>query len=291
MELKDELCPGRRSAKALRSRGSGGEDRKEAEAVHPRINVRQTAGCTFFLLGERSVPRNPGPACRVEGGEMYLQQQRPTYQPPGFGAVSTAGLLGQVLGITGVGFIFTAIAAYMFRGVSPGVGLFAMIAGFILLFVMQAARRNQQTALLLFYAFTFLWGIGLAPTITSYITRIGPDVVVDAAATTALGMTCLGLIAYTFSFDWRRLSSIAFGALIALVIVGLVSIFFHFIQPATYDWLVLGVFTLLTLVDFARIRAGGDGYTAVDLAISIYLDAINIFVALLQLIGMRRSDD
>jgi len=222
---------------------------------------------------------------------MFLQQQqRPSYQPPGY-AVSTPGLLGQVLGITGVGFIFTAIAAYMFRDVSPGVGLFAMIAGFVLLFVMSAVRRNQGTALLLFYVFTFLWGIGLAPTITRYVSAVGPDVVFDAAATTALGMVCLGLIAFTFSFDWRRLSSLAFGALIALVIVGIVSIFFHFIQPATYDWLVLAVFTLLTLVDFARIRAGGGGFTAVDLAISIYLDGINIFLALLELIGMRRSRD
>ncbi|MBV8425430.1 MAG: Bax inhibitor-1/YccA family protein, partial [Candidatus Eremiobacteraeota bacterium] len=147
------------------------------------------------------------------------------------------------------------------------------------------------TALLLFYVFTFLWDIGLAPTITYYVTRIGPDVVFDAAATTGLGMMCLGLIAYTFSFDWRRLSSLAFGALIALIIIGLVSIFFHFIQPSTYDWLVLGVFTLLTLVDFSRIRAGCGGYSAVDLAISIYLDAINIFVALLELIGMRRDRD
>jgi len=221
---------------------------------------------------------------------MYLQQRGPSYQPPGY-AVSTAGLLGQVLGITGIGFGVTALAAYLFRGVSPTVGLVAMVAGFILLFVMQAVRRNQGTALLLFYVFTFLWGIGLAPTITYYVTRIGPDVVFDAAATTGLGMMCLGLIAYTFSFDWRRLSSLAFGALIALIIIGLVSIFFHFIQPSTYDWLVLGVFTLLTLVDFSRIRAGGGGYSAVDLAISIYLDAINIFVALLELIGMRRDRD
>lgn len=220
---------------------------------------------------------------------MYLQQ-RPSYQPPGY-AVSTAGLLGQVLGITGIGFVVTAIGAYVFRGVSPVVGLVAMIAGFVLLFVMQAVRRNQQTALLLFYLFTFLWGIGLAPTITRYVTAIGPDVVVDAAATTALGMMCLGLVAYTFSFDWRRLSSLAFGALIALIIVGLISLFLHFIQPAVYDWMVLGVFTLLTLVDFSRIRAGGGGATAVDLAISIYLDAINIFIALLELIGMRRDRD
>ena len=53
--------------------------------------------------------------------------------------------------------------------------------------------------------------------------------------------------------------------------------------------MTLGVFTLLTLVDFSRIRAGGGGATPVQLAISIYLDAINIFIALLQIFGNRSS--
>ena len=37
--------------------------------------------------------------------------------------------------------------------------------------------------------------------------------------------------------------------------------------------------------------AGGDGLTAVDLAVSIYLDGLNIFIALLELFGMRSRDD
>ena len=52
--------------------------------------------------------------------------------------------------------------------------------------------------------------------------------------------------------------------------------------------MTLGVFTLLTLIDFSRIRAGGDGASPVELAVAIYLDAINIFLALLRLFGSRR---
>ncbi len=100
-------------------------------------------------------------------------------------------------------------------------------------------------------------------------------------------MLVLGGVAFVFSVDWRRFSGIAFGALIALLVVGLVSAFTHWVHPATYAWLTLGVFTLLTLIDFSRIRAGGDGLTAVDLALAIYLDGINIFLALLRLFGMR----
>jgi modulator of FtsH protease len=206
-------------------------------------------------------------------------------------AVSSPALLGQVLGITGVGALITSLAAYLFRGVSPLVGTIAFFVGFAMLFIMSAARRNPQVALLWFYAFTFVEGVGLAPTIMRYVNLSGPDVVVEAAATTGFGMLVLGGVAYTFSIDWRRFQGLAFGALILLMLVGLASVFFHFLQPGVYAWATLGIFTLITLIDFSRIRAGGDGLTAVDMAVSIYLDMINIFIALLQLFGMRSRDD
>jgi len=214
-----------------------------------------------------------------------------TYRPMAGPAVNSSALLGQVLGITGVGFLITALAAYVFRGVSPMVGLIAVLLGFGMLFLMNGVRGNPQVALMWFYAFTFVEGVGLAPTIMRYVNLSGPDVVVNAAATTGFGMLVLGGVAFTFSIDWRKFQGLAFGALLVLMLVGLVSMFFHFLQPGVYAWATLGIFTLLVLVDFSRIRAGGDGLTAVDLAISIYLDAINIFLALLQLFGMRSRDD
>jgi modulator of FtsH protease len=214
------------------------------------------------------------------------------YQPQSQAAVaSTPALLGQVLGITGVGFLITALAAYLFRGVSPLVGMIAFFVGFAMIFVMSAQRRNPAVALLWFYAFTFVEGVGLAPMIMRYVQIDGPDVVVNAAGTTGAGMLVLGAVAFTFSVDWRRFQGVAFGLLMALIVVGIASAFLHFLQPGVYAWATLGIFTLITLIDFSRIRAGGGGATAVDLALSIYLDAINIFVALLQLFGIRSRDD
>ena len=204
---------------------------------------------------------------------------------------SAPALLGQVLGITGVGFLITALAAYLFGGVSQLVATIAFFAGFAMIFVMRGVRRNPAVALLWFYAFTFVEGIGIAPLISHYTAVAGAEVVVDAAATTGFGMLVLGGVAFTFSIDWRRFQGIAFGALLVLVLVGIASIFFHFINPGVYAWATLGIFTLLTLVDFSRIRAGGDGLTPVDLAVSIYLDGLNIFIALLELFGMRSRDD
>lgn len=214
----------------------------------------------------------------------------PGYQPPRVSTVGSSALLGQVLGITGVGFLITSLAVYLFRGISYQASMIAMIGGLVLLFVMQAVRRNPSVALLWFYAFAFIEGIGIAPLI-AYYARLSPEVVFDAAATTGFGMLVLGGVAFTFSMDWRRFQGIAFGALILLVLAGIASLFFHFISPTTYSWLTLAVFTVLLLADFSRIRAGGDGLTPVDMAVSIYLDGLNIFLALLQLFGARSRDD
>jgi FtsH-binding integral membrane protein len=103
-------------------------------------------------------------------------------------------------------------------------------------------------------------------------------------------MAVMGCVAYLFNINYRKITGIALAALLVLIIAGIASMFLHFITPDTYSWLTLGIFSLLTVGDFARIRAGGDGQSAVSLALSIYLDAINIFLAVLQLLGGRRRN-
>jgi modulator of FtsH protease len=206
-------------------------------------------------------------------------------------AVPANSLLAQVLGITALGLCITALAAWLFQGVPPGLGLGAMLLGFILLLAINAVRQNEALSLLLFYAFTFLQGVGIAPVIHQYVSAFGPDVVVNAALTTGLGMFALAAIVYATGLDLRRFQGIFMIALLGLIVVGIVSIFVRFIHPEVYAWLTLLIFSGLVLIDFARLRAGGDGLTAVQMATSIYLDAINIFLALLQIFGGRRSSD
>jgi len=217
---------------------------------------------------------------------MYQQQQR-----LGAPAVSTSAQLGQVLGITGAGFLVTACTAYLAQGFPSGAGLIAMLIGFGFLIAISATRRNPALSMLMFYLFTACEGVGIGPVVGQYARIDGSGVVVDAASTTGLGMLTLAAVVYLTSFDFRRLSGIAFGALIGLVIVGLISAFTHFLHPGVYAWATLAVFTLLVLVDFARIKAGNSGATAIELATSIYLDGINIFLALLQIFGNRSRDD
>jgi FtsH-binding integral membrane protein len=220
----------------------------------------------------------------------FRLQPQPQFGPAA-STVPTHSILAQVLGITALGLCVTALAAWLFQGVAYGVGLGAMIVGFILLISINATRRNEALSLLLFYAFTFAEGVGIAPVIGQYVRAFGPDVVVNAALTTGLGMFALAAIVYATGLDLRRFQGLFFIALLGLVLIGIVSIFVRFIHPETYAWLTLVIFSGLVLIDFARLRAGGDGLTPVMMATSIYLDAINIFLALLQIFGGRRSSD
>ncbi len=201
----------------------------------------------------------------------------------------TASLLSKVLAITSIGFLITAagVATAPAWATLPG-----MIAVFALVLAITFARKaSPALALGMFLVLTYFMGWEIGPLIHRYMVTIGPAIVFQAAATTGLGMACMGIVAYLFHINYRAVTGIATALLLGLILLGIVSIFFHFITPDAYSWMTLGIFTLLTVGDFARIRAGGDGASATVLALSIYLDAINIFLAVLQLLGGGRRRD
>ncbi len=200
----------------------------------------------------------------------------------------TASLLAKVLGITSLGFLITSagVATAPDWATLPG-----MIAVLVLVFAITfTQKRSPALALGMFLTLTYFMGWEIGPLIHRYARTIGPAVVFQAAATTGLGMAVMGSVAYLFQINYRKVAGIGFAALLVLIVVGIISMFVHFMSPDTYSWLTLGIFSLLTVADFARIRAGGDGRSATSLALSIYLDAINIFLAVLQLFGGRRRN-
>jgi FtsH-binding integral membrane protein len=210
------------------------------------------------------------------------------YQTGGAIGTDTATLLSRVLWITTVGFLFTALGAYYAPDALPAIGFWAVvIVNFALIFGIQAvSRRSPGLALALFYGFTVLMGVEIGPLIKMYIhLQNGQMIVFQAAGTTALGMAAMAIIAEFSRFNYVKVGRIAGFALMGLILVGIIGMFVHWVHPGVYAWLSLIVFSVLLLVDFMRLKDGGRGATPVTLALSIYLDAINIFIALLQIFG------
>jgi modulator of FtsH protease len=200
---------------------------------------------------------------------------------------NTASMLSKVLWITTVGFLFTAAGAW----IAPPVLGFSYILLFALNFGMifaisATSRKSPGLALVLFYSFTALMGVQISPILSQYMhSAAGQAIVFQAAITTALGMAIMGSIAKVATFDYMAVGRIASFALLGLIVIGVLGLFIHTVQPGLYAWLSLIIFSVLLLVDFMRLRDRGADYGPVQMALSIYLDALNIFIALLQIFG------
>ena len=122
----------------------------------------------------------------------------------------TASLLAKVLGITSVGFLITAagVATAPEWSTLPG-----MILVLGLVFGISFARKASPTlALGLFFALAYFMGWEIGPLIHRYVRTVGPALVMNAAATTGLGMAAMGswrtcsrsTIAGSPGLEWRR---------------------------------------------------------------------------------------
>jgi len=186
------------------------------------------------------------------------------------------------------GFLFTAFGSWI---APPTLGIsyiVIVIVNFALIFAISyAARRSNALGLTLFYVFTTLMGVQISPILNQTLHSAGGQTIVfQAALTTALGMALMGVIAQFANFNYMKVGRIAFFALIGLIVLGLLGSFVFYVNPTIYAWLTLAIFSVLLLVDFMRLR--DRQYGAVQMALSIYMDALNIFIALLQIFGGGR---
>ncbi|HVZ90723.1 MAG TPA: Bax inhibitor-1/YccA family protein [Rhizomicrobium sp.] len=182
----------------------------------------------------------------------------------------------------------------------PAVGL--NILGYVALFaplvlVLYLSARIQSmsasAAHLTFLAYAALMGISLAPILLVYTGVSIAQVFFITAAT----FGAMSLWGYTTRANLAGFGSFLFMGLIGIIIASLVNLFLHSAMMA-FVVSVIGVlvFTGLTAYDTQNIKemyvAGDDGTVAGKKAIvgalRLYLDFVNLFLMLLQLLGNRR---
>jgi FtsH-binding integral membrane protein len=202
----------------------------------------------------------------------------------------TRTLFGQVMWLVAVTAGFFALGCYAGKDLSAGMSIVWFLAGFGCLIGLNFARRaggGIATALLL--AMGLLFGLGMGPAV-AYYTTTSPQAVWQAAGATALFMAGFGTFGYATKRDLSVVGRISFFALIALILFGIILIFVH-IPGADLLYSILGlvIFAGLTMWDFQRLRRSqGQGMvSAPQIAASIFLDALNVFLFFLRLFGGR----
>lgn len=142
---------------------------------------------------------------------------------------------------------------------------------------------------MLLAVFGLLIGVAVASTL-AYYAGSDPQALWQSGGATALFVGGFGAAGYATRRDLSALARVAFWALLALVVFGIVLIFVHIPNgDLIYSVLGLVIFAALIAIDFQRLRRSSDADSAPLLAASIFLDILNVFLFFLQIFS--RGDD
>jgi len=167
--------------------------------------------------------------------------------------------------------------------------------GFVMLmafFGFSAVRHNYTLSLIALFVFTFVMGAWLAPMISIFIHMGRGNVIGNAFLSTAVLFGALSLFAINSKKDYSSWGKPLFITVIVLIVMSLVNYFFFHspVMGIVISAAVLLVFSLFTIYDTQNI-ANGAYDSPVDAAVSLFLDFFNMFVSMLQLLGIFGGDD
>ena len=222
--------------------------------------------------------------------------------------------MSKVYGIMSVGLLVTAIAAFGLHSLAVGpngtlteIGRLVyttplkwvlMFAPLLVVFGFGAAvyRLSTQVATFVFYGFAALMGMSLS---WIFLAFTGMSVTTTFVAT-AGAFAGLSLYGYTTKRDLSGMGTFLMMGLIGLIIASVINIF---LQSSAMQFAIsiigILIFAGLTAFDTQRIKntylelsqSNADflGKAAIMGALNLYLDFLNMFMFLLQFMGVRQN--
>jgi len=162
----------------------------------------------------------------------------------------------------------------------------------ILFFGLSMSRGKPGLNLAMLFTFTFLTGVSLVPLLASFIGMGQGAMIGNAFLMTSVLFGALSLFAINSKSDYSSWGKPLFITLIVVIIASLVN-YFLLQSPMMHIIITAGIlllFSIFTIYDTQNI-ANGAYDSPVDAAVSLYINFLNIFTALLQLLGIFGSDD
>ena len=198
----------------------------------------------------------------------------------------------KVYSLLALSMLTAAVGAYLGYGplfllVAPNMMLFFILQIGLIFFASFAARKPGLNIIALF-SFTTVSGLTLGP----LLARVGPTIAAEAFALTAITFVCLSAYVVYSKKDFSFMSGFLMTGLIVLVVGGLLNMFF--IQSGMMHFVMSGASVLLfsgfILYDTSNILRyyGTDEHVSATLA--LYLDVLNLFIALLSILGIMSDD-
>ncbi|MFM9027387.1 MAG: Bax inhibitor-1/YccA family protein [Bacteroidota bacterium] len=233
--------------------------------------------------------------------------QQPAASAPTIAKSFMAGVfswMGIALGISALtAYVFGTDMTYMSylvntqSGGLSALGYVVMFApiGFVLLMSLGFNKLSSTALTALFLVYSVVMGMSLSFIFIVY--TMGS--IAGVFLTAAIMFGVMGLLGYTTNTDLTKMGSLLMMALIGVIIASLINMF---VKSENFSLAIsvlsVIIFTGLTAYDVQKLKNIGAGVEygaeataklSILGALTLYLDFINLFLALLRLFGNRRS--
>ena len=260
---------------------------KNLEISAKFTDLKQIKGVKMSLYN-RNMPQNnyEGTGSAFGGAFEQSAQREATSARATFVKQTYQLLAASLLAATAGAYIGTNSASLL----SGGAYWIAVIAEFACLFGLMYARKNAKLALILLFAFTFISGLVLGPTLARYIGAGMGNVITQAFLMTTVAFGGLSVFAMNTKRDFSAMGKFLFIALIVLIVASLINIF---VGSSMLSLALSGagalIFSAYILYDTQNIIRGAYD-SPVLAAVSLYLDILNLFISLLHILGALNNN-
>ena len=227
----------------------------------------------------------------------YIQQhsQEDVYESSMVNESATAAFIKQTYQLFAASLLAASAGAYVGIGMAKAISSWywgLVILEFVFLFGLYAAKRKPGLNMVLLFGFTFITGLTLTPLLSSVLgLKGGSSIVANAFILTTVAFGGLSVFAMNTKRDFSSMGKMLFIALIVIVVASLINIFFHSpilqLAIASISSILFSAFILYDTQNIIR----GAYETPIEGAIALYLDFLNLFISLLQILGIFGSRD
>lgn len=170
------------------------------------------------------------------------------------------------------------------------IGLF--ILELVLLFTLYKVKSKPGINLAVLFAFTFVTGLTITPLLASIMNMPGGVAIVGQAfLLTSVAFAGISMFAMTTKRDFSSMGKMLMITLIVVIVGSIANIF---IQSSLFQLGIAMVsailFSAFILYDTQQIIKGNYA-TPIEAAVALYLDFLNLFISLLQILGIFNNSD
>lgn len=170
------------------------------------------------------------------------------------------------------------------------IGLFILM--FVLLFALYKVKHKPGINLAVLFSFTFVTGLVITPLLSSILNMPnGIAIVGQAFLLTSVAFGGISIFAMTTKKDYSSMGKMLMITLIVVIVGSIANIFFQSTMFQLGISMVSAIlFSAFILYDTQQIIKGNYD-TPIEAAISLYLDFLNLFISLLQILGIFNNSD